>query len=487
MLPSPVLASRRRLLSAPPAVATGAACPMLPADELLSPTIARRRHGGRQRAGGRGRRAFQIERLSLNLLGTPEVRLDGVPSRSRRARRRRSSLPGARTVPSPRARIAALLWPESDEERSRGALRSTLGILRQTLREAGRPTRACWWASATGSGWSPAADCESDLRVVRAAFDLARRTASAPEPAHRRATPGGGRGAIAATSWPASRSATRPTSTIGPPISAHSGTAGPIWSSHRLSQAAARGRRSGAAARVIAARWIAARPARRGGPPPPDADSASRPATARRALRPTSTAARSWRRNSGRRRRRRPTALAERVRRESPPPSARRPGSSPAGRRPGHRSAADRQAWPSTRRWWRRFAAARHAVAPSLVTVEGEPGIGKTRLVGDFLRWARGAGGRHPPGARLRGGRLSYQPLIDALRARLRARPAPEPLLGPVLAGRTAPPPPGTARAPPDLPAARSSSEAEGRGRLFEAVARFGQALAGRAHGGPPG
>ena len=79
----------------------------------------------------------QIERLSLHLLGMPEVRQTGrvlgFPTRKALALLiYLATEDGAQS----RERIAALLWPESDEERSRGALRSTLGLLRAVLRDA---------------------------------------------------------------------------------------------------------------------------------------------------------------------------------------------------------------------------------------------------------------------------------------------------------------------------------------------------------------
>jgi DNA-binding SARP family transcriptional activator len=112
----------------------------------------------------------------------------------------------------------------------------------------------------------------------------------------------------------------------------------------------------------------------------------------------------------------------------------------------------------------------------------GEPGIGKTRLVSEFLAWAGAHGADVLQGrAHETGGRLSYHPLIEALRRRFEAIDDPRALLEqtwlaelgrllPELLGRVAHLP-----APPQLP------EAEARTRLFEAVARLGHALAANA------
>lgn len=54
-----------------------------------------------------------------------------------------------------------------------------------------------------------------------------------------------------------------------------------------------------------------------------------------------------------------------------------------------------------------------------VVSVEGEPGIGKTRLVKSFLRWASAQGAEILEGRAFEtGGRLPYQPVIEALRPR---------------------------------------------------------------------
>jgi hypothetical protein len=58
------------------------------------------------------------------------------------------------------------------------------------------------------------------------------------------------------------------------------------------------------------------------------------------------------------------------------------------------------------------------------VLLEGEAGIGKTRLAAVFLDWVRARGAEVLAGKVFHTSqRLSYQPLIEALRARLELEP----------------------------------------------------------------
>ena len=67
---------------------------------------------------------------------------------------------------------------------------------------------------------------------------------------------------------------------------------------------------------------------------------------------------------------------------------------------------------------------------PQAVLVVGEAGIGKTRLAREFVAWARAQGAEVLSGQAFEmGGRLPYQPLVEALRTRLEAENAPEDLL----------------------------------------------------------
>src|SRR5207302_1916920 len=67
---------------------------------------------------------------------------------------------------------------------------------------------------------------------------------------------------------------------------------------------------------------------------------------------------------------------------------------------------------------------------PQAVLLVGEAGIGKTRLATEFVGWARAQGADVLNGHALEmGGRLPYQPLVEALRGRLEGENAPEDLV----------------------------------------------------------
>src|SRR5438105_3839093 len=67
---------------------------------------------------------------------------------------------------------------------------------------------------------------------------------------------------------------------------------------------------------------------------------------------------------------------------------------------------------------------------PQAVLLAGEAGIGKTRLAREFVAWARAQGAEVLSGQAFEmGGRLPYQPLIEAVRPRLEEENAPEDLL----------------------------------------------------------
>jgi predicted ATPase/DNA-binding SARP family transcriptional activator len=117
-----------------------------------------------------------------------------------------------------------------------------------------------------------------------------------------------------------------------------------------------------------------------------------------------------------------------------------------------------------------------------VATIEGEPGIGKTRLAQEFLKWAR-AQGADVLGARAfeTGSRLPYQPLIEAIRSRLEGEQSLEELLSDVWLSELARLLPELRELFPSLPPPLLLDEADARSRLFEAISRLGQALAKRA------
>lgn len=125
-----------------------------------------------------------------------------------------------------------------------------------------------------------------------------------------------------------------------------------------------------------------------------------------------------------------------------------------------------------------------HAVRqgqPRVVVIQGEAGIGKTRLATEFLGRAVGAGADILQGRAFEtGGRIPYQPLVDELRPRLERENAPDNLLDDIWLAELSRLLPELRERYPDLPPL-PTDEVTARTRLYEAVARLGQALAQRA------
>jgi DNA-binding SARP family transcriptional activator/tetratricopeptide (TPR) repeat protein len=127
-----------------------------------------------------------------------------------------------------------------------------------------------------------------------------------------------------------------------------------------------------------------------------------------------------------------------------------------------------------------RYATARRG-QPQVVMLEGEAGIGKTRLAVEFLAWAVAQGADVLDGQAFETtSQLPYQPLVDALRRRLERENAPDDLLNDVWLAELSRLLPELRDRYPDL-AAPATDEATARPRLFEAVTRLTQALAQRA------
>jgi DNA-binding SARP family transcriptional activator len=116
-----------------------------------------------------------------------------------------------------------------------------------------------------------------------------------------------------------------------------------------------------------------------------------------------------------------------------------------------------------------------------VVLIAGEAGIGKTRLATEFLAWTAVQGPDVLRGRAFEaGGRLPYQPLVEALRLRVEQENAPEDLLSDVWLAELSRLLPELRDRYPDLPFP-TGDETLARTRLPEAVARLGQALAARA------
>ena len=115
-----------------------------------------------------------------------------------------------------------------------------------------------------------------------------------------------------------------------------------------------------------------------------------------------------------------------------------------------------------------------------VVLLEGEVGIGKTRLATEFLAWAEIEGADVLRGQAFEtGGQLPYRPIIEALRPRIERENAPDDLLSDTWLAELARLLPELGDRYPDL-SAPVGDKSVARNRLFEAVARLGQALAAR-------
>ena len=116
-----------------------------------------------------------------------------------------------------------------------------------------------------------------------------------------------------------------------------------------------------------------------------------------------------------------------------------------------------------------------------VVLLEGEVGIGKTRLASEFLAWAEIEGADVLQGQAFEiGGHLPYRPVIEALRPRIERENAPDDLLSDLWLAELARLLPELRERYPDLPDP-VGDRSVARTRLFEAVARLLQALAARA------
>src|SRR5205823_11976586 len=117
---------------------------------------------------------------------------------------------------------------------------------------------------------------------------------------------------------------------------------------------------------------------------------------------------------------------------------------------------------------------------PQLVLLQGDTGIGKTRLATEFAHWSQAQGADVLVGGVLQTGRrLPYQPLIDLLRRQMEQEGATDDLLSDAWLAELSRLLPELRDRYPDLPVP-STDEALGHNSLFEATVRLVQVWAAR-------
>jgi DNA-binding SARP family transcriptional activator len=119
--------------------------------------------------------AEQTQVLHILALGPPEVRLGEhpvtFPTRKTLALLVYLAIEGSM---QPRGYLAALLWPESNPERSHANLRNTLNHLQTALRRADDQFSSYLSITHDALGLNPDADIDFDLQSVERAYELAR-------------------------------------------------------------------------------------------------------------------------------------------------------------------------------------------------------------------------------------------------------------------------------------------------------------------------
>src|SRR6266702_1717427 len=118
---------------------------------------------------------------------------------------------------------------------------------------------------------------------------------------------------------------------------------------------------------------------------------------------------------------------------------------------------------------------------PQVVVIEGEAGIGKSRLAAAFLDWVRAQGAGVFEGRAFKSyQRLAYQPILDPLRVQLEQEPDLRQLLSTTWLAELSRLLPELRERYPELPPP-TVDETFDSSRFFEALARLGEAYAARA------
>ncbi len=413
-----------------------------------------------------------MEHLSIRLLGRPEVLLDGQPVRfpTRKALALLAYLIATEETQS-RETLTALLWPNSATSLAQASLRNALPRLRTTLGDAG----SIVIATVATIGIDATADFGLDLRAVRAAVAAIRDTSHPPPPALLQAAVDVYRGEFLSAfiirgapdfnHWAlVERERWHRGVTL---VLAH-------LSQHHLKHLAL------PAAIATTSRWLQHDPLD---------EAACRTAMQARALAGDRSAALQvydactaiLSAELGVTPDPATSLLAETIRLAVP--------ASPAKPRHSAPRTEAKQRLPMVGRaddYAGLVAAYADASDGTLhtVVVAGEAGMGKTRLVEEFLNWAVLQGADVLQGRAFEAaGQLPYQPIVMALRTRLERENAPDDLLADVWLAELSRLLPELLERYPDLSQALVSvgnDQALAAARLFEAVARLGSALSKR-------
>ena len=422
--------------------------------------------------------------LRLNVLGPPEIFHEG--SRLSFALRKAQALLLYLAVEGgmhPRSKLAALLWPDSEPTDARKTLRNAITLLRSLLADAST-THSHLLAEQDLLGLNPQAPLELDLEVVQQAYTAAQRLSTVPSEPQR---------AILVTQVQQALDLVRGPFLDGFWLREEAGF--DEWVQQRQQQWQVRlqvlfDRLSSwhefagelEQARAILTRWLVLEPL--------SEEASRRLMRVYLALGDVTAALQVYttcRVRLAEELRVKPStetvALAEHIRATAASlrsPTARPSTTMAESQPPGELVAPLVGRAAAFSQLVARYQQARGG-QPQAVLVVGEAGIGKTRLVSEFLAWVRAQGTDVLAGQAIEmGGRLPYQPLVEALRPRLEEENAPEDLLDDLWLAELSRILPELRVRYPDLPAP-TEDELSAKMRLFEAVARLVDTLAQRS------